>query len=170
MIDCPDIAMRESLPEFIHGGLDPDAYERVQQHLDECEACTDEVTLMRQVIIVRAMPSIDVAAITAAIPPYQAQRRSPRHWASSAQWRAIAAALVMAIGVSTFAIHHGEASNGTTQTATVNTAANNGVAIVGVSELSDDHLDQLIGELDTMDAMPADDPDSVVPVALDGGL
>jgi hypothetical protein len=43
------------------------------------------------------------------------------------------------------------------------------MSIVGVSGLSDDHLAQLIDEIDQLDAMPAAEPESVVPAALEGG-
>lgn len=69
MTECDNAAIRDVLPDFVAGMLPADERERVQAHLEGCDACTDEVVLLRAMRAARPLaPAIDVARIVNALP------------------------------------------------------------------------------------------------------
>lgn len=71
MIDCPNVAVRDALPEYLHDALDPEHAAEIRAHLDGCSACTAEFAVMQAVMATTPrVPSIDTAKIVAAIPAY----------------------------------------------------------------------------------------------------
>lgn len=191
MSDCQDLAIREQLPELLHGALDDAEQARVQAHLEWCRACADELEIMRAVLATASTPMVDVTRIAAAIPPYAGDHNQQRisvlrggggrsrttggasvphrSWYSNAYLRVAAGFLIAAIGVSGVAITHRPSSARTPAAAAhVSAAPSNGVSLVGVSDLSDDNLEQLIQSMDNLDATPPAEPDPE-PVTMAGG-
>jgi anti-sigma factor RsiW len=188
MSDCQDLAIREQLPELLHGALDDAEQARVQAHLEWCRACADELEIMRAVLATASTPTVDVSRIAAAIPPYAGDHTRQhlsvargrggrsrttggasaphRSWYSNAYLRVAAGFLIAAIGVSGVAITHRPTG---APAAHVSAApSTNGVSLVGVSDLSDDNLEQLIQSMDNLDATPPAEPDPE-PVTAAGG-
>ena len=122
MRDCANVEVRDALPELVHDRLPAAERERVLAHVSACVDCTAEVALLRGArgVIARAAPAVDAAAIARAVqarlaaegassrptaatlqPAWastSAGRARPPRWSSRPSVRAIAAALVMAIG------------------------------------------------------------------------
>src|SRR5829696_3688883 len=88
MIDCPNGDVRDLLPDFLHGRLDASRRTEVEQHLAGCEACRDELSLLRGLrATMDRGPRVRVDEVAAAIPPY----RPPVRRSSATAWRAAAA-------------------------------------------------------------------------------
>ena len=68
MRDCPDAEIRDVLPEFARGTMTEPARSAVAAHVDGCEACRDEVAVLRAVRTAFPAPSVDVRRIVAALP------------------------------------------------------------------------------------------------------
>lgn len=95
MIDCPNGEVRDALPDYVHDRLDTERRRGVETHLATCEACRQELSLLRALrVTMRRAPAVDVKAIAAAIPPYHAPAR--RGWATA--WRVAAAIVAVAVG------------------------------------------------------------------------
>jgi hypothetical protein len=177
MIDCPNVAVRESLPEFLHDALDGDTVRWVEAHLAECVPCTEELELLRAVIATMparpANVTYDVAHIVAAIPPYRRRSRMSRVF-DGAHMRMAAGFLIAAVGVSAMTFTYRGQDSKVSPSAPVATSAvahtDAGLALVGVSNLTDDQLVQLTRELDQLDATPMEEPESVTPLAMEGEL
>jgi anti-sigma factor RsiW len=101
MIDCPNGDVRDVLPDYVNARLDAARHAAVERHLLSCEACREEVELLRDLraTMLRA-PVVNVDAIAAAIPAHRAPAR--RGWTTS--WRAVAAIVAIAIGGTSIAL------------------------------------------------------------------
>ena len=65
MTDCPNAEMRDRLPDLLHERLEKSVRAAVMAHVDQCEDCRAEMTLLRDArsALSPAVPAIDVAAI-----------------------------------------------------------------------------------------------------------
>lgn len=159
MNDCQNVAMREALPELVHGALPEAERTRVLAHVSGCEACSGELAIVRAVVTLATAPSIDMATISAAIPPYASSIRHRPFYV--AHLRLAAALLLGAVGVSALVVeHHSTGTSMAVQTT--------GVALVGTSDLSDAHLEQLIQSMGQLEAVPSAEPEPVTPVVFEG--
>lgn len=69
MTECDNATIRDVLPDFVAGMLPADEREHVQAHVTSCDACIDEVALLRAMLAARPVaPAIDVARIVSALP------------------------------------------------------------------------------------------------------
>jgi hypothetical protein len=69
MNDCLNAEMRESLPDLIHGNLEPAKLAQVEAHVASCDACSAELELLRTVVAsMPTAPAMDVQRIVAALP------------------------------------------------------------------------------------------------------
>lgn len=71
MTDCPNVAMRELLPELLHDALPAAERARMEAHLATCGECAAELTLLRsarRAMVGARTPALDTAAIVAALP------------------------------------------------------------------------------------------------------
>jgi len=161
MNDCQNIAVREVLPELVHGALSDVERVRVQEHLDTCDDCAAELAIIRSVLRTTPAVTVNVASIAAAIPPYRRKSNGMRR----VYMELAAACLIGAVGISAFALHNSRGAVATTAPAVAASVA--GLAIVNTGELSDDGLAELTQDLDNLQAMPSADPESVTPVALE---
>ncbi len=100
MTDCPNGAVRDLLPDLLHGRLTPAVRQEVEAHVAGCDDCRRELALLGAMrSSLRRAPSVDVAAIAAAIPAYRAPAR--RTWAG---WRVAAAVVILAAGGTSVAL------------------------------------------------------------------
>jgi len=106
MIDCPNGDVRDALPDYLHDRLDATRRRAVESHLAACEACREELSLLRALrATMRGAPAVNVRAIAAAIPPYRVPAQ--RGWAMG--WRAAAAIVAIAVGGTSIALLRGRA-------------------------------------------------------------
>lgn len=104
--DCDNVMVRDALPELAAGVIGVADAAAIRAHVDGCESCRTELLLIQTVRDARgAVRSVDVASIVRALPTppkHQtevvdlASRRRARSFPM--QWRAAAAALVVAAG------------------------------------------------------------------------
>ena len=178
MNDCPNAAMRDRLPDFVHGTLDAAMEARVSSHLSECADCRAEVELLRTAhrMLRASAPVVDVARIVAAI-PHPTSRRTARLVPArfSTQHLRIAAAIaVMASGAATVWMSRGREADGPQRSTSSVVAAESartgtpgltslptsasvasGLSLAGgFDDLSDDDLNVLLQELDRYDIFP----------------
>ena len=100
MTDCPNGALRDLLPELVHGRLAPAARRELEAHVSSCAECADELALLRDLRASMArVPRVDPARISAAIPAYRAPMR--RSWGG---WRAAAAIMAIVAGGTSVAV------------------------------------------------------------------
>jgi len=191
MTDCPNGLIRDQLPEYVHGVLPADAAALVCAHLAECEDCRAEVALLGNVraALSQGTPVMDVASIVAALPaprvaaPRVAARRAPRRFAVTAVWQyAAAAALVLAVGSialwrsapdgadqrladsSSAVAVPGTAASMPTDAAVVVQSEHGMTFGGGLSDLSLNDLQSLLGQMDSVRTLPSSNPESMTPV------
>ena len=186
MIDCTNDWMRDRLPELLHGRLNAMDRGALEVHLRNCASCAAELALLRRARSAMAdVPAVDVAAIVRALPqppqrtgPTLVVSRSPvavRRAERATRWRpsawapaaAIAATLLLIVGLPIAGRRLADPAGGGSAPAV--TVADSGVpqgattvARSVVSELPADELRALIDELETMEALPALEPDPVL--------
>ena len=104
MIDCPNGDVRDALPDYLHDRLDTSRRREVEAHVAGCDACQEELALLRALhVTMRRAPAVDVEAIAATISPYRP--RAARSWAMG--WRAAAAIVAIAVGGTSIALLRG---------------------------------------------------------------
>jgi anti-sigma factor RsiW len=103
MTDCPNGAMRDRLPDYLHDRLLGDERRAVESHLAVCAPCREELALLRDLrSTLRRAPRVDVETIAASIPPYRAPARGHR----VAGWRAAAAIAAILVGGASLTLLH----------------------------------------------------------------
>ncbi len=69
MTECDNAEMRDLLPDLVNDLLSVGERDRVQAHVVSCDACSDEVVLLRAMRAARPLaPVVDVARIVSALP------------------------------------------------------------------------------------------------------
>lgn len=71
MTDCPNVQMRELLPDLRHHALSASDRADVEAHLTECADCAAELAVLRSahhVMSAVRVPAIDIRSIVAALP------------------------------------------------------------------------------------------------------
>jgi anti-sigma factor RsiW len=194
MIDCPNGALRDRLPDLIHGRLSPDVRREVEMHVSGCAECAAELALLGNLRASMArVPAIDPARIAATIPAYRAPVR--HSWGG---WRAAAAIMVIVAGATSVAVMRqagprgpapvqsiaftipdssiaGEAaappSVPSAQRAergalpTPPAARELALASSAAGDLSDRELQALLADIESIDAVPSVDVEIPVPVS-----
>ena len=181
MSDCPNVEMREALPELLHGRLAVEHAARVREHVAVCAECAAELELLERVRRAYAQaPAIDTAAIVRALPAPDAGR------SSSLGVLRIAAAIVFILAgvlvLRTVVVGRGASDREqmvlvprdsalpalpVPNTATVRepVAAGSLTLAMAVSEVDDldaEELETLLGALDRIDAAPVAEPDTLI--------
>lgn len=192
MTDCPNGLMRDLLPEYAHGVLGAEDAARVAEHLAGCETCRAEMELLARVqgAMALGVPRMDVAAIAAAMPAAQPQapavvRVMPRRWVSRHAWQyAAAAGLVLVVGggivwrrapeadaVRVADSSHVAAVAGPESTPSpAGARTEDGITFGGgLSDLSVNDLQALLGQMDSVRTLPSTDPESMTPVIMNEG-
>jgi anti-sigma factor RsiW len=188
MTDCPNGLMRDLLPEYAHGVLGAEDAVRVAEHLAACATCRAEVALLARVqgALALGVPRMDVAAIAAALPKAPAAVRvMPRRRVSRHVWQyAAAAGLVLVVGggivwrrapeadaVRVADSSHAAAMVGAkpAQSPALAQSADGITFGGGLSDLSLNDLQSLLGQMDSVRTLPSTDPESMTPVILNEG-
>jgi len=106
--DCTDV--RELLPEWVSGTLDPDQLEAVESHISTCPSCTGEAALIRMLVAGRPEPPSDLQErirsrvreelVAGERPGKSRVLRLPRRWPVTPVWALSAAALaILSLGI-----------------------------------------------------------------------
>ena len=170
MIDCPNVEMRDRLPDLANETLEPSVRELVLVHLTECAACTAEVEILRttRLILVTTTPKVNVAGIVSALPQYSAVRSGQpqivaarRSWATS--WRMAAAMTFLAAGIGSYAVLRDDSPvKSTIDTLQISSGGDNsvGFALTGaLADMSDAELSALAGDIERIEALPSTEVD-----------
>jgi anti-sigma factor RsiW len=180
--------MRDLLPEYALGVLGEEDAARVAAHVAACDACRAELALLARARtgFALAAPRVDVAAIVSALPsaPRSGRAVAPS-WMRRHAWQyATAAGLLLAVGggiVWRSAPQAARAPQADTtlargvavpeSTAQAVPASDDGITFGGgLSDLSLDDLQKLMGQLDSVRTLPSKDPESVtIVIANEGG-
>ena len=165
MIECPNVEMRDRLPDLANDTLEPAVRELVLIHLTECAACTAEIEILRttRLILVTTTPKVNVAGIVSALPQYGVTVTStvrsapPRTWATS--WRMAAATAFLAAGIGSYAVLRDDSpvrSIDSAQIAAATADSTMGLALTGaLADMSDAELTELAGDIDDIEALPS---------------
>src|SRR3982751_6704109 len=80
MIDCPNVEMRDRLPDLANDTLVAAERDLVLAHVADCNACTAEIEILRTTrrILVATTPKVNVANIVMALPSYDSLPRAER--------------------------------------------------------------------------------------------
>jgi hypothetical protein len=180
MSDCPNVEMREALPELLHGRLDVVHAARVREHVAVCAECAAELELLERVRRTYAKaPAIDTAAIVRALPVPHARRSS-----SLGVLRLAAAIVIILAGALVLRTVVGRNASQPEQMVLLprdsavpalpvpNTpnareplAAGSLALAMSVSEVDDldaEELEALLSALDRIDAAPVAEPDTLI--------
>jgi len=207
MRDCPNVEIRDLLPDFVHRTLADDAMARVTAHVASCADCRAEVALLRSAAAaLRTRPAVNVAAIVRALPaPSGAPPRLVLEGREGtverpiggrppllrrARWAAVAAAaaviaVVTARGPATTADETASVAQavdsvrpsgpGGAAAAPAAPVAGSQPAQLAMSlaggpvDLTDSELEALLGDLETIDAMPSEEPEEPADPLREGG-
>ena len=180
MSDCPNVEMREALPELLHGRLDVEHAARVREHVAVCAECAAELELLERVRHAYAKaPAIDTAAIVRALPAPHAGRSS-----SLGVLRFAAAIVLILAGALVLRTVVGRSASDREQmvlaprdsalpalpvpnTTTVREPVAGGsltlaMSVSDVDDLDAEELETLLGALDRIDAAPVAEPDTLI--------
>ena len=95
MRDCPNVTIRERLPDLLHDRLPAAQRAEVHAHLNTCADCRAELELLQRIRATSVTATVDTTRIVAALPAYRAA--SPwRRMAGSPALRVAAAVLLVA--------------------------------------------------------------------------
>jgi len=187
MTDCPNGLMRDLLPEYALGVLGEADAARAAAHVAECDACRAELALLARARTAFALsaPRVDVAAIVSALPaPSRARGASAPSWVRRHAWQyATAAGLLLAVGGGIVWHRTSQATRAPVADSTVArgvvvpesasqtaTATDDGITFGGLSDLSLDDLQKLMGQMDSVRTLPSRNPESVtIVIANEGG-
>jgi hypothetical protein len=169
MIDCPNVEMRDRLPDLANESLEPAVRELVLVHLAECTACTAEIEILRttRLIMLKTTPKVNVAGIVMALPSYDSVSRAERSgravpqslprksWANS--WRVAAAVAFLAAGIGSFELlNKSSAVRAPDSMAAAGQDTVVGLALTGaLADLSDDELSTLATDIAKIEALPS---------------
>jgi anti-sigma factor RsiW len=167
MSDCPNVEIREHLPEYLSGTLSARRRAEVESHLAGCEDCADELELLRLVreAYTEAAPAVNVNAIVAALPRL-ASRSTRRSWQRAHAFQIAAAVSFIALGSISLAVAR-SFFTATPEAVQIDPVALSTVGETpisfagGVSDLGDDDLEALITALESIDALPVAEPSEI---------
>jgi hypothetical protein len=159
MMDCPNVEMRDRLPDLANESLEPAARVLIIAHIAECAACAAEIEIIREtrVLMLAATPRVNVAAIVSALPQHgvrpitSAKSASGRAWGT---WRIAAAAAFLAAGLGSYAVLRPDAATVPHTSAVAEAPV--GLALTGaLADLSDAELDALVKDIGAIEALPS---------------
>jgi len=165
MIDCPNVEMRDRLPDLANDTLVMAERELVLAHLAECIACTAEIEILRttRLILVTTTPKVNVAGIVSALPQY-GQLSLPRGatatrgrsgWANS--WRVAAAVTFLAAGIGSYELMTRDSPvQGVDSMAAMTSDTTIGLAMTGtLADMSDAEMSALASDIEKIEALPS---------------
>lgn len=172
MSDCPNVEIRELLPEYLSGTLSARRREEVREHVTACDDCAQELALLQLVreAYAETPVAVNVSAIVAAL-PRRKSRPARRSWQGNHAFQIAAAVSFIALGGMSLAVAR-SFFNGDPASAPINTviaanttAVNGDLPAIsfagGVSDLGDDDLEALLSALESIEALPVTEPAEV---------
>lgn len=190
MRDCPNVEMRDRLPELLHGRLTAAAAEELSAHVRTCAACSEELELLRAMR--GALPvgaDVDVDAVVAALPRRAVGRVGVR-WG---RWGSLAG-VALAAGLAAVMVLDRGAERAPAPSAPVAQAPLPRVAPetahrpapaparetrpaaserelafgAGLADVDDRELAKLISDVERLEAVPVAEPEEYLPVGSTG--
>lgn len=171
MIDCPRGEIRDLLPDLLHDRLRGMARAEVVAHVAACEACASELRLLRtaRAALVSSSP-VSPERVVRAIRVAPRTRGRP---AVSARAMRIAASLVLLLtGALAVALIGDFGSDRESAPVAVGVEAprpadfvvtvNAGLFVGGLADLDDSELEAVLGVLETLELLPAEEPPPLV--------
>src|SRR5688572_24111682 len=109
MSDCPNVEIRELLPDYLSGTLSDVRRSEVRSHVESCRDCADELALLQLVreAYVATSPAVNVSAIVSKLPRQPATRAlrdarsgapAVRSWRRSQAFQIAAVVSFIAVG------------------------------------------------------------------------
>jgi hypothetical protein len=188
MTDCPNVEMRDRLPDLANDSLESAARLLVEAHLETCAACGAEIAIIRstRLLMRQTTPRVNVASIVLALPAYAdvtareqgsatreagitpitaARSMRGRSWGS---WRAAAAITMVAAGLGSYAVLRSDSPVRTLDSTSIpTTATSGGMALTGrLADLSDSELTALVQDIDAIEALPSTEVDILTVAAV----
>jgi anti-sigma factor RsiW len=171
MGDCINTEIRDALPDLIHERLDASARARVEAHVAACSDCSAEVALLRRAAAVLALgaPRMDARRIAAALPRAAHARREGQPMFGRPRLYQLAAAVVVVVlgaGLVRMTVQSGRDPDRVVAVAT----PASGIAMVGgIEALTSDDLAPLVASVESLESVPAAEPDPVQLTSYDLG-
>ena len=165
MNECMERGIQELLPDVLHGTVAAGERARIEQHLSACSYCREELEVLRAVKAAAVFaPAIDVAAIAGQIPPYgiippvvERPLRSP-----VLRWLVAAGLALAVVGGGSVVMSERDT---VVEAPTASPTRTHSLALAsGLDEMSDGSIVQLITEMSSFDALPANEPEPVFAV------
>ena len=164
MSDCPNVEIRELLPDYLGGRLSDVRRSEVSSHLASCDDCAEELALLQLVrqAYEATTPAMNVSAIVAALPK-KAARPVMRSWRRSHAFQIAAAVSFITLGGISLAVARSFFSvspdAALVDTVAVNTVGDTPISFAGgLSDLGDDDVEALITALESIEALPVVEP------------
>jgi hypothetical protein len=171
MIDCPNVEMRDQLPDLANDSLVLEARVAVLSHVESCVACREELELIRSMRVSMhwSTPKVNVAAIAAAVPQPRsaALAKAPRRFTLDS-WRIAAGITLLALGAGSYPLlRSAPVSRTDSSVAATVPEASTGLALTGaLADLDESQLAALAKDIDKIEALPAADIDTSSPVTV----
>lgn len=171
MRDCPDGAMRDLLPDYVHGTLPASEHARVAAHVAACADCAAEVDLILAARAAFPAPAVNVEQIVAVLVTAPGARGGAARVWGARPWQVAASVSFLLIGAATvITLRSGTQPARPVDRSTALPAVANhsqpstqkgakGFAIDGASELNTDQLMRLLREIDSVDVLPSTEPE-----------
>ena len=192
MNECAENEIQEMLPDLLHGTLAADVRGRVEAHLASCEQCREDLEVLRAVKSAAVFaPVIDIDRVVRQIPPYRTIAPPIERPAATrvVSWLVAASLAIVVIGGGSLILARRDVP--TARPAVVSTRPPTSTPVqptaeaiapsqdvmpgaqphthalalaTDVESLSDGSLQQLMSDMAQFDALPAAEPDPVMPV------
>ncbi|HZS58797.1 MAG TPA: zf-HC2 domain-containing protein [Gemmatimonadaceae bacterium] len=179
MRDCQNENLRDLLPEYAIGRLDPVLTSEIEAHLAACPSCATELAVVRAAHNAFRAPKVDIAKIIGALPqpPSRDSRvieltpRIEKRARRFTSWRIAATIATIAVGGVSVAMlqsilsdkpphQHQIPQKGKPAEAASEAS---GLSVGGnLNDLSDQEMQTLLDKLDEMDAVPSAEPQPAV--------
>ena len=180
MSDCPNVEIRELLPDYLSGTLGAPRRVEVEGHVAGCQDCQDELAVLRLVreAYAESVPAVNVGAIVASLPKPSLKpvmKPAVRTWRRSHTFQIAAAVSFIALGglsltvARSFFNGNGSMVPPDTIVAVATPATSSGAEPAisfagGVSDLEDEDLEALLSALESIEALPVTEP-AEIPVS-----
>jgi anti-sigma factor RsiW len=158
MSDCPNVEIRELLPDYLSGTLSASRRAEVESHVATCSDCADELAMLRLVreAYAASTPAVNVRAIVAAL-PRKASRPVIRSWRNSQAFQIAAAVSFIAVGGISLAVAR-SFFDGNSTVGPIDTAVSVEAPAIsfagGLSDLGDEDVEALLSALESIEALP----------------
>lgn len=162
MSDCPNVEIRELLPDYLSGTLSDARRHEVREHVATCRDCADELELLQLVrdAYTEMAPVVNVRSIVAAL-PRTTSRPVVRSWPRRQAFQIAAAVSFIALGGMSLAVAR-SFFDGNAPVGSIDTVAMTEGPVIsfagGVSDLGDEDLEALLSALETIEALPVTEP------------